>query len=367
MIKNRKLRTLLSVCRICGIPTEHSNFGVISCNSCKMFFKRNASVGQGKLICRYNGECEININNRHICTSCRLNKCFETGMNTDKFRASRSKIIKTNNLVQINVQHQPDQLLICNILSSNQLLLTTNQWSLLTNLFNDYKESTIFLVGQRLIDMYDSLQSTNFIHQMLVEEFLSSIYETTGTYLRSNDNFYNLSSDDRPILLRSAAQNVSCMSMVFAMEHFHLFSSKIFSNTIEKMYGKYSITLQLLAMKYLDPDIILMKLAISLFTFSENTYSFIPNILKGLTNPINIFKIQNKYAEITWKYLLYKYDHYQAVKRFLNLISWLEATSIFMFHSQNLTLHINDINSLVQQTEFRLLLDDVDRIVEMND
>ncbi|CAF1214716.1 unnamed protein product [Rotaria sp. Silwood1] len=287
-------------------------------------------------------------------------------MDTDKFRASRSNITKTsyhknktNNLVQVKVPHQPGQ--------PNQSLLTTNQWTLLTNLFSDYKESTIFLVGQRLIDINDILQSSNSIYEIRVKEFLASIYETTGTYLRSNDNFYNLSSDDRPILLRSAAENVSCMAMVFAIEHFHLFSSEIFSNIIEKIYGKHSITLQLMAMKYLDPDTILMKLAISLFTFSENTYSFNPNIPKDLTNPINILKIQNKYAEITWKYLLYKYGHYQAVKRFLNLISWLEAISNFMFHSQNRTSYINSIDSLVQQTEFRLSLDDVDRIVEMND
>jgi hypothetical protein len=32
----------LSECKICGIPAIYSYYGVISCESCKMFFKRNA-------------------------------------------------------------------------------------------------------------------------------------------------------------------------------------------------------------------------------------------------------------------------------------------------------------------------------------
>ena len=29
-------------CRICGAPAKYSYFGVISCDSCKIFFRRNA-------------------------------------------------------------------------------------------------------------------------------------------------------------------------------------------------------------------------------------------------------------------------------------------------------------------------------------
>jgi len=61
------------------------------------------------MICSYGGHCEININTRHMCTLCRLNKCFKCGMSTDLFRAS--KRIKTNTevLVKLQVQNRQEQ------------------------------------------------------------------------------------------------------------------------------------------------------------------------------------------------------------------------------------------------------------------
>ena len=33
-------------CKICRAPALHSNYGAITCSPCKMFFKRNAALGQ---------------------------------------------------------------------------------------------------------------------------------------------------------------------------------------------------------------------------------------------------------------------------------------------------------------------------------
>ncbi len=41
-----KSKDLLYQCKICKAPAIHSNYGVISCPPCKMFFKRNAEIGQ---------------------------------------------------------------------------------------------------------------------------------------------------------------------------------------------------------------------------------------------------------------------------------------------------------------------------------
>jgi len=39
---SKKERQKLSECRICGACAYYAYFGVISCQPCKMFFKRNA-------------------------------------------------------------------------------------------------------------------------------------------------------------------------------------------------------------------------------------------------------------------------------------------------------------------------------------
>ncbi len=46
--------------------------------------------------CAFDGHCEININNRHICSYCRLAKCFRSGMQIEMIRSSQSKSNKTS-------------------------------------------------------------------------------------------------------------------------------------------------------------------------------------------------------------------------------------------------------------------------------
>ncbi len=45
-ITTKKSKILSHECRICGVPAECSYFGVISCDACKIFFRRNANAGQ---------------------------------------------------------------------------------------------------------------------------------------------------------------------------------------------------------------------------------------------------------------------------------------------------------------------------------
>ncbi|CAF5010240.1 unnamed protein product, partial [Rotaria sp. Silwood1] len=216
-------------CRICDVPTKSSYLGVISCHACKMFFKRNAKA---TFICDYDGLCEININTRHVCSACRLAKCFQCGMTTDKLQSTRHNKPKTNALAKKQVQYQPTKLPTLNLLSSDQSLLTTDQWTLLRNLFNCYQESQIIPFSQRLIDTYDIAQSNYITYQTLVDEFLASIYKTAEIYLCSNDDLRKLSSDNRYVILRSAADNVCCMGGAFIVLHCRLNLLDAFLNTL---------------------------------------------------------------------------------------------------------------------------------------
>jgi hypothetical protein len=235
---------------------------------------------------------------------------------------------------------------------------------LISNLVDCFKENQMLSFAQRLIDTHDPSKLTSNIYQALVEEFLVSINDTAGAYLHSNDDLRKLSSDERSIILHSAADHVCCMGGAFIMQHCHLYGLDNFLSTMKLKYGKHTMDIHIWARKFIDPDIVLIKLAISLFAFSENTCCYYSNISKDLTNPINILAIQNKYAEVTWKYLLYRYNHDEAVRRFLNLTLWLTSINFLAFHVQSLAVHVNDIDSIVDDVELTLILDDVDEMIE---
>uniref|UniRef100_A0A1I7UBH3 Nuclear receptor domain-containing protein n=2 Tax=Caenorhabditis tropicalis TaxID=1561998 RepID=A0A1I7UBH3_9PELO len=70
-------------CLVCGMSAYGYNYGVLSCNACKMFFRR-VKVDKVTYTCPYSNKCydEHNLGNISYsrCRSCRYQKCNEVGM-----------------------------------------------------------------------------------------------------------------------------------------------------------------------------------------------------------------------------------------------------------------------------------------------
>ena len=249
-----------------------------------------------------------------------------------------------------------------NLLQSDQSLFITSEWTLFSNLIHIYQETKLLAVGQQLVALGNSMESNPLIYEQRVFHFLASIYQTSGDYLHANRDLCRLSSTDRSIILRSAADNVTCVGAIFAIHQCRLFDLDMFSKAMNKTYGERTIELHRQAAKFIDTDLVLIKLALSLFAVSECTSFYSPSSSSStmFTNTRAILRIQNKYAEVTWKYLLYRHGHSQAVKIFLNVTRWFLAISACMFHIQSLVKHSNDLNSLVENTELALLMDGID-------
>ncbi|CAG2170573.1 unnamed protein product [Oppiella nova] len=86
-------------CLICGDKAYVFNFGVISCQSCKAFFRRNALKNKG-FECAFDSNCQVDVITRKFCQKCRLDKCFRLGMkkewilNEDELKTMRTKIME---------------------------------------------------------------------------------------------------------------------------------------------------------------------------------------------------------------------------------------------------------------------------------
>ena len=249
-----------------------------------------------------------------------------------------------------------------NLLQSDQSLFSTSEWTLLSNLIHIYQETKLLAVGQQLLALGNSMESTPLIYEQRVLHFLSSIYQTSGDYLHANGDLRQLSSNDRSVILRSAADNVTCIGAIFAIHQCRLFDLDMFTKAMNTTYGERTVELHRQAAKFIDTDLVLIKLALSLFAVSELTSFYSPSSSSSttFTDTRAILRIQNKYAEVTWKYLLYRHGHCQAVKTFLNVTRWFLAISSCMFHIQSLVKHNNDLNSLVENTELVLLMDGID-------
>lgn len=66
-------------CPICGDIVTGYHYGVMTCESCKGFFKRTVQ-NKKTHTCHRGGTCEINLNTRKKCGGCRFQKCCTVGM-----------------------------------------------------------------------------------------------------------------------------------------------------------------------------------------------------------------------------------------------------------------------------------------------
>ncbi|KAG5670522.1 hypothetical protein PVAND_000780 [Polypedilum vanderplanki] len=81
------------ICTICGDKSLGFNFNVISCESCKAFFRRNA-ISNKKFTCPFSNACEITVITRRFCQKCRLEKCFKQGMKKEYIMSEEDKELK---------------------------------------------------------------------------------------------------------------------------------------------------------------------------------------------------------------------------------------------------------------------------------
>nr|XP_014345730.1 PREDICTED: progesterone receptor isoform X2 [Latimeria chalumnae] len=67
------------ICTICSDEASGCHYGVLTCGSCKVFFKR-AVEGQHNYLCAGRNDCIVDKIRRKNCPACRLRKCYQAGM-----------------------------------------------------------------------------------------------------------------------------------------------------------------------------------------------------------------------------------------------------------------------------------------------
>ncbi|XP_052007913.1 progesterone receptor-like [Xyrauchen texanus] len=67
------------LCVICGDEASGCHYGVLTCGSCKVFFKR-AVEGHHNYLCAGRNDCIVDKLRRKNCPACRLRKCYQAGM-----------------------------------------------------------------------------------------------------------------------------------------------------------------------------------------------------------------------------------------------------------------------------------------------
>uniref|UniRef100_A0AAV2MU18 Steroidogenic factor 1 n=1 Tax=Knipowitschia caucasica TaxID=637954 RepID=A0AAV2MU18_KNICA len=81
---------LEELCPVCGDKVSGYHYGLLTCESCKGFFKRTVQNNK-RYTCAENQECKIDKTQRKRCPFCRFQKCLNVGMRLEAVRADRMR------------------------------------------------------------------------------------------------------------------------------------------------------------------------------------------------------------------------------------------------------------------------------------
>uniref|UniRef100_A0A3B3XL87 Nuclear receptor subfamily 5, group A, member 1b n=1 Tax=Poecilia mexicana TaxID=48701 RepID=A0A3B3XL87_9TELE len=77
-------------CPVCGDKVSGYHYGILTCESCKGFFKRTVQNNK-TYVCVENQQCKIDTSKRKRCPFCRFQKCLNVGMRLEAVRADRMR------------------------------------------------------------------------------------------------------------------------------------------------------------------------------------------------------------------------------------------------------------------------------------
>ncbi|CAF1284564.1 unnamed protein product [Adineta steineri] len=359
----RQYRKLDLICVVCDGIAHGYNFDAISCESCKAFFRRNALQPSGKLKCRNNNKCNVKFDQRKRCKKCRLTKCFSAGMRKEwiltpeERQAKRIKIeenrrSKQNLVPQQFPKTEPTDNYNLLLTLSNRVYLTQNDLLKVQLLQNAYTKAVKLnqTTGILQYPLIQPIESTYDLFRMPI--FISSM--RLITFFKQIPEFQKLDKDEQVYLVKLNTLSIAFLHSIFIYDTknatYHeqdtndpLFLEKDWINTINKEFHDIikQIRCKLCETIQIDDEIIKIFFLITLFSSHFTLKSSSSHICT-----LNIFKAQNIYSELFWKYSLHYYGFENSSKLFLQFTTGIVKLQKLIDELKSTVSNYTDITKL---------------------
>ncbi|KAK2834243.1 hypothetical protein Q7C36_014944 [Tachysurus vachellii] len=180
------------ICLVCSDEASGCHYGVLTCGSCKVFFKR-AVEGQHNYLCAGRNDCIIDKIRRKNCPACRFRKCLMVGMNLEARKAKKLKMkgVQQTNTAELTPPPVPEARAL--VPKAMPQLVPT-----MLSLLKAIEPETIYAgYDSTLTDTSTRLMNT--LNRLGGRQFISAV-----KWAKSLPGFRNLHLDDQMTLLQSS-------------------------------------------------------------------------------------------------------------------------------------------------------------------
>ncbi|CAD5121734.1 DgyrCDS10211 [Dimorphilus gyrociliatus] len=239
--KKMKCRTLVSssryhlaLCKICNGSASGIHYGVLSCEACKIFFKRSDTKYQNYQCRTGKRACSPFRNFTFICRYCRYEKCLREGMSRARIRIGRYPMKTNGEEKTISLQNDVEVPRMITFYAADDLLqrisvfhhkVTNINWSSEIKDFSNVMESIHKAVRNTFVPLEDFLDIYNItgveidnrsIYKRLQWKFIDVIVRYNLTFLKSLPGFIELDRKDFIHILSKNIDNFKLLVGIFS-------------------------------------------------------------------------------------------------------------------------------------------------------
>lgn len=347
-VLTKKDKSTLGVCAICGARPTGINFDVLTCSSCKAFFRRNGVKPLYQFICRLSGNCKIDERSRRQCAACRLNKCFAMGMIKERIRSEEQNqrhraLVEENRrqkLKKFRQQHEKNRLKPS---EERRRLFAFNSTSVSSSSSSSLSICSLSLndadyIFDLLIENIQNILPMNchliFDHDLtqVLNDFCTPL-TCLITFFKQLHSFQQLPVDDRLLLLKT---NMKILLPIVI----HLFNTVFGVQIFTKQPGLYNINRKISyacsLIAYNIPDdnkFLTLFLVVILFCPCLFTTDLLCDAGQMNSNSRQFIRnIYDEYIHLLWLYLVEKSrnDEQQAILNYMKIVTTLLRVQTLM-------------------------------------
>ncbi|UJR20012.1 hypothetical protein I4U23_023146 [Adineta vaga] len=165
----------------------------------------------------------------------------------------------------------------------------------------------------------------------------------------NNRDFIDLVADDHSILLENTMIYTTATLANFINSQIGIMDLPVFYEAVGIISNPGSISVMKRIAARIISDNVVMKLCLAIMSFSTDSSKTFSNMKKILT-------IQDKYIELTWRYLIFIYKLEWTVKCFSDIIRFLFTIHAGIVRSKQVEWYRDTVDSVTQQTKETLTL-----------
>lgn len=313
------------ICSVCGDIARGLNFDVLTCMSCKAFFRRNALEKGKHLRCSMENDCEINRFSRGNCSACRLKKCFALGMNPQLIR-SVSGPTKAISRRQRQTTSSTSQNKIVDVAADHRFTMTFDEWSLLSHILKAYDEQNLIQRANIALKRQLSLPPKLRSKKVSTIDFLATFYSSIRSFIENSPYFETLAPSIRRLIMENNLNGTGSLSLLYTAAQSKLFDNLSLIVTCNEFYGSDYVRENQRLLERMENNGTLIKLMLIILAFASNSSPLVYN--QSAMPPINssewssssLLRIQNIFITMMWKYLIRQYGFHNSVKKFDHLV-----------------------------------------------